>query len=251
MLKVRDIHIGEGMPKIIVPLTGETEESLNAEVKLINELSPDIVEWRADKFKNIKDIDKVRNILHKLSGQLLNIPLLFTFRTIKEGGDTAIKEEEYVELVQAVMESGNIDMVDVEYTLTKARRDQLIKEAKKLQIYIVMSIHHFAATPEKDAITSALIRMIDEGADIPKIAVMPNNKDDVLTLLQATYTVKKKYPHQPLITMAMGKYGLISRLGGEVFGSDATFAAGKEASAPGQIAVSDLRKVLKVIHQNS
>ncbi|GAB3801076.1 type I 3-dehydroquinate dehydratase [Virgibacillus kimchii] len=251
MLKVKDIQIGKGMPKIIVPLTGETDAELIEEAKLVKELKPDMVEWRADKFKDVKNAEKVKKILHQLAGNLSDTPLIFTFRTIKEGGDTAMGEDEYAQLIQVAMESGNIDLVDIEYTLSKGIRSRLVSKAKEYGVFIIMSSHHFDSTPAEQAISSTLMQMIKAEADISKLAVMPQKTEDVITLLQATNTIKKQHPDQPLITMAMGKYGLISRLAGEVFGSDATFGVGREASAPGQINVSDLREVLRIIHHNS
>lgn len=251
MLKVGDIRLGEGMPKIIVPLTGASDGVLLEEVDLIKKLAPDMVEWRADKYGDIFDIKKVKHMLRQLNDNLAGVPLLFTFRSISEGGDTKMNEKTYADLLKAAIKSRNIDLIDIEYNVTEEIRDILVQEAKAHGVFVLMSSHYFQSTPEVETITSILDRMMGAEADIPKIAVMPNSIDDVLVLLQATNKSKKKYPQQPIITMAMGKFGLISRLAGEVFGSDATFAAGREASAPGQIAVSDLRNVLKIIHQNS
>src|SRR5690625_3954733 len=251
MLKVRDIRIGEGMPKIIVPIVGRTDHELLGEVKEVMELDPDMIEWRADKYNNIHDLEEMKNMLYQLEERLSGIPLLFTFRTVAEGGDTEIGEETYFSLVQTAIESKNIDLVDVEYTFTEKERNILVKKAKENNVFVVMSSHNFQTTPSEDSITSAIHKMIATGADIPKVAVMPKTIEDVFTLLKATNVIKKEYKQQPIITMAMGKYGLITRLAGEVFGSDATFGAGKEASAPGQITVSELRSVLKTIHNNS
>lgn len=44
--------------------------------------------------------------------------------------------------------------------------------------------------------------------------------------------------------------GIISRLSGEIFGSALTSGAVKKASAPVQTAVTELRKVLNVLHAN-
>ena len=74
-------------------------------------------------------------------------------------------------------------------------------------------------------------------ADIPKIAVMPQNKKDVLTLLAATEEMVSEYADRPIITMSMAGTGLISRLCGEVFGSALTFGAVGKASAPGQFSL--------------
>ena len=89
-----------------------------------------------------------------------------------------------------------------------------------------------------------LRKMQELGADIPKIAVMPQSAKDVLTLLSATDEMVTKYADRPIITMSMAGTGLLSRLCGEVFGSAITFGAAKKASAPGQMEVNDLSAVL-------
>ena len=91
--------------------------------------------------------------------------------------------------------------------------------------------------------------MVYIGADIAKIAVMPKNKSDVLELLSATLEAEKKIDI-PVVTMSMGKWGMISRISGEFFGSAITFGAGSSASAPGQIPSADLNKVLNILHTN-
>ena len=90
--------------------------------------------------------------------------------------------------------------------------------------------------------------MQDMNADIPKIAVMPQNKKDVLTLLAATEEMATDYADRPIITMSMAGTGVISRLCCEVFGSSMTFGAAKKASAPGQMGVNDLNTVLGLLH---
>ena len=92
--------------------------------------------------------------------------------------------------------------------------------------------------------------MQELGADIPKIAVMPTCRRDVLTLLCATEEMYTEHADRPIITMSMAGTGLISRLCGEVFGSALTFGAAKKASAPGQAAVNDLNNMLQVLHEN-
>lgn len=92
--------------------------------------------------------------------------------------------------------------------------------------------------------------MQELGADIPKIAVMPNSKKDVLVLLAATEEMSSEYADRPIITMSMAGTGVISRLCGEVFGSALTFGAAKKASAPGQMEVNNLETVLQLLHKS-
>ena len=109
--------------------------------------------------------------------------------------------------------------------------------------------HDFDKTPDKDEIISRLIKMQKLGADIPKIAVMPTCKKDVITLLAATEEMTTSHVDTPIITMSMGGTGLISRLCGEAFGSAVTFGAVGKVSAPGQMKASDLGDILRMIHK--
>ena len=93
-----------------------------------------------------------------------------------------------------------------------------------------------------------LMGMKKLGADVAKLACMPNSAKDVLTLLSATEAVKSQYPDEPIITMSMGKLGAISRISGEIFGSALTFGSAKKASAPGQLEVTTLQQILRALH---
>ena len=109
---------------------------------------------------------------------------------------------------------------------------------------MVLCNHDFERTPPEEEIIRRLELMESKGADICKIAVMPQTPEDVLTLLKATHR-RQQFSKVPLITMSMGNLGMVSRLAGEVFGSAATFGSLGKASAPGQMAVEDLAVALK------
>ena len=83
---------------------------------------------------------------------------------------------------------------------------------------------------------------------VGKVAVMPTNAQDVLELLAATDRAREALDI-PLISMSMGGVGSLSRIMGWVYGSAATFAVGKSSSAPGQIAIEDLRATLAVVRK--
>lgn len=86
-------------------------------------------------------------------------------------------------------------------------------------------------------------------ADVAKIAVMSQNLHDVLTLLKVTLNAKETVDI-PLISLAMGQYGTITRMMGGVFGSSVTFAVGESSSAPGQMPIEDLRSVLGILQKS-
>ena len=243
-IKVRDIEIGAGAPKIIVPIVGVTKEDILNEAKTFDSIPVDVVEWRVDWFEHVFEFDKVEDVLKELRTVLGNIPLLLTFRTKKEGGEKAIDTKDYKELNLRAAKTGYVDFIDVEIFTGDDVVREIIDGAHAAGVKVIASNHDFFKTPAKSDIIYRLRKMQDMGADIPKIAVMPQSKRDVLTLLCATEEMVTDYADRPIITMAMAGTGVISRLCGEVFGSSMTFGAAKKASAPGQMGVNDLNTVL-------
>ena len=244
-LSVGNVVFGEGRPKIIVPIVGKTEEEILEAAEDIKNLDCDLVEWRIDFFNEVKVNEKVASISKKVRDVIAR-PLLVTFRTKKEGGVLELEDSKYFEIYHNLINRGEVDLLDVELFMNSVDVNKLIEAAHEKDIKIVMCNHDFDATPACEEIVQRLVSMEEKGADICKIAVMPNENKDVLTLLDATRLASKQI-NKPLITMSMGSLGMISRIAGEAFGSTATFGSAKEASAPGQVPVSELRKILETV----
>lgn len=247
-VKVRNISIGEGIPKICVPVVGITREDIITEAKSFSSIPVDLVEWRVDWFEQVFDLEKVLGLLKELREVLGELPLLMTFRTSKEGGEKSISASDYARLNIEAAKSGYVDLIDVEIFTGDEIVKEIIDAVHNYGVKVIASNHDFDKTPGKDDIVGRLRKMQELGADIPKIAVMPQSAKDVLTLLSATDEMVTKYADRPIITMSMAGTGLISRLCGEVFGSAITFGAAKKASAPGQMEVNDLSTVLQLLH---
>ena len=248
-LKIRNLKLGTGIPAICIPNVGKTREEIISLTKKYKELPMDLMEWRSDWFEDVTDTRKVTDILAQIREILGDTPLLFTFRTRKEGGVREMDTEAYVSLNKAVAATGMADLIDVEIFTGDEIASDLIAFIHENHSRVVASNHDFDRTPAKSDIVYRLRKMQDMGADIPKIAVMPQSRRDVLTLLAATEEMASDYADRPIITMSMNGTGSISRLAGEVFGSCMTFGSGETASAPGQIEAGQLRKILKGIHQ--
>lgn len=247
-VEIRGVKIGAGIPKICVPIVASSKEAILAEAETFGRLPLDVVEWRADWFEAVSDVEKTIETAKGLRNVLGETPILFTFRTAKEGGEKEIELSAYKELNVALAKSGYVDLVDVEAFSGDDIVKEIITEVHKTGVKVVASNHDFQKTPDKEEIINRLCKMLELGADIPKIAVMPQSKKDVLTLLEATAEMKEKYPECPIITMSMAAMGVVSRLAGETFGSALTFGAAKKASAPGQIGVEDLAEILRTLH---
>ena len=249
-VKVRDIEIGAGAPKIIVPIVGVTKNDIIEEAKTFHSIPVDVVEWRVDWFEGVFDLAQVEDVLKDLRSALGETPILFTFRTSKEGGEKEISVSDYAALNIAAAQSGYVDLIDVEAFTGDDIVKTIIDAAHEAGVKVIASNHDFFKTPEKEEIIRRLRMMQDFGADIPKMAVMPTCKQDVLTLLSATLEMSEKYADRPIITMSMAGTGVVSRLTGETFGSALTFGAASKASAPGQVGVHELKQVLDIIHSS-
>ena len=203
-----------------------------------------MVEWRADAFQHFSSHRQVLHILAALRQVLPDSLLLFTFRTLREGGKHDISDEAYLALNEAVIRSSLADFVDLElFTGTEAvaaaelpaPEDSLlaplISLARQTQVQTILSSHDFAKTPPMGELLERLSAMEALGCSIAKLAVMPHKKKDVLTLLSATLEASECLDC-PVITMSMGALGVISRICGEFFGSCLTFGIREKPPRP-------------------
>ena len=206
----------------------------------------DLIEWRIDFFDQVEDAEKLVETAKKLRQVMGKMPLLTTFRTHFEGGVKKLSEEEYFDICRVLIKEKATDLLDLELFRKTSKLKEIITEAHENNIYIIMSNHDFDKTPATSELERRLTLMKTYGADIAKIAVMPNSARDVLNLLLATDNMKYKL-NCPLITMAMGDLGKVTRISGEVFGSCLTFGTVGDASAPGQIESTNLKGILDTL----
>lgn len=247
-VKLRDVEIGAGVPKIIVPIVAETAEAILEKAKEIMNYTFDFLEWRVDFYEDVLDTGKVLSTLKALRAVLGEKPILVTARTKEEGGAVELDADAYTALNTAIARSGDADIIDVQIFLGDEVVRENIDAIHAAGCKVVGSYHSFDGTPSKEELIRRLQKEQEMGADIPKIAVMPKCPADVIALLDATQEMHTKYADRPLITMSMGS-GVISRLCGEYFGSAATFGMIGQASAPGQIPTDQLSSVLSILHQ--
>lgn len=240
IVHVGSLALGDGNPKICVPLTAGNLVQMESQLEKIRAVPCDMIELRADYYEGdpIEELAAVRE-------RMPDMPVLFTFRTKEEGGERAISPEEYTRL--NLRAAGRADLIDLEVN----RGEKFIRDlAVRLQsagVKIIVSYHDFEQTPDEKYLVHLLCRMQSLGADITKAAVMPQNDRDVLTLLSAAVTMKEQAADRPYIVMSMGRLGALSRLAGRLTGSAVTFATAGAASAPGQMDADFVARALKLL----
>jgi len=160
----------------------------------------------------------------------------------------SLSEDTRLELTAAATGTGQVDIVDTELCNDAAFIEKVINDANKNNVKVILSFHDFEKTPDEESILKRLIRAQHMGAHIAKTAVMPKNYADVLVLLGVTLKARTEALEIPIVAMAMGTEGVVTRLAGGLFGSDITFAIGKTSSAPGQIPIGELRQAMAALY---
>lgn len=248
-MQIKQQTIGTGKPLVCVPVIEIEENDIYKAAELAVASGAQVLEWRMDWFAQIGCRSRVEEVLHKLQQICGEVILLCTFRSRPQGGEQEISQEAYLELLQVIAGSGQADLLDVEVSEI-TNPPETIRKLHSLGQCVVGSRHYFTHTPEAGQMQEDLTAMQRWGADIGKLAVMPHSPTDVLALLAATVGMKETYPQYPLITMAMGGLGVISRISGEIFGSCMTFASVGKPSAPGQLPLQDVRGILDKISES-
>jgi 3-dehydroquinate dehydratase type I len=185
-------------------------------------------------------IDLIGNSWPELVKQL-DKPWIACNRTIEEGGRWQGNEARRVEQLLQAMKLGAA-MVDIE--LSTKNLENIVKLIKK-RTKCLLSFHDLEKTPPLDELTATVRRQLKAGADICKIVTTARGVGDNLTVLQLI----SEFPGVRLISLAMGPLGSVSRILCPLVGGELTYASidtGKE-SAPGQIAVTDLRRIYELI----
>jgi 3-dehydroquinate dehydratase-1 len=247
-VRLRSIVLGEGRPQICVSLVGATIAELSAAASGLVAGDFDLVELRIDFFSGWDTPAAVRDAIAVVRAALPEeVPVIFTFRTKREGGQRDVSPEAYADLIGLAITAG-VDAIDVELFTERAVLLGIVSAAHDAGVVVVMSSHDFESTPPRAEILARLAEQQELGADVLKLAVMPSNPRDVLTLMDATAEFVAEQARCPVITMSMGGLGVVSRLAGETFGSCVTFGSVGAPSAPGQIEARELRAVLDLVH---
>ena len=245
-VRIGDLIVGDGTPKICVPITGRSKDLILKQAAEIAAAAPDMAEWRVDYLEEAGGKKDIVDILVGLRRVLGDIPLLFTYRTEGEGGNGRVGWSHYAELLEWAACRPEIDAIDVEAMGLDVDTEGLIRVIRGRGTPVIASVHYCGEMPGKKERKEAIRFLKQSGGDIIKMAVTPQNEEDVLDFMKWTWKQSRKM-EQPLITMAMGDLGKVSRISGALTGSAVTFGSVGEASASGQIPAAELRKILKHI----
>ncbi|WP_061992935.1 type I 3-dehydroquinate dehydratase, partial [Fructobacillus ficulneus] len=209
---VQNLTLTPGTSKIAVPLTGANLAELKDQVALVDPSQVDLIEWRLDFLNPWPDSEELADLAQGLWADLPGLPIIATFRTQAEGGQRALSNADYQDLLLNLCQLP-VDIIDLEINHDKDLVDQVIATAHTNGKKIIASFHNFQETPANDDLTVTFRNMADAQADIAKIAVMPQTEADVLRLMTVSQASQANLPI-PVVSMAMGPLGQLSRIAG-------------------------------------
>lgn len=216
-------HLGKICAVIPGPSLHEAKQQIaSAQTKA------DLLELRLDLFEpfDLKALVKLR--------KLIQIPVLFTLRTVTQGGNySGTDKERLVKLEE--LAAANPTYIDLEYDTPAIFFSHLKKDYPAIKL--IASYHNFSNTPEN------LPRLIEAFKGLPvdlvKIACAATSSLDSMKLMVAL--LGKEH----LIALCMGDKGQATRILSPCIGSAWTYASIDEAqvTAPGQLTIDTLKNI--------
>ncbi len=212
------------------------------DAKRAKESGADVIELRIDLLEDEeRHIEKVKEFV-----SMLTMPVIITNRKKEEGGSFTGTEEERIALLSSILDTAEVDAVDIEFSsLTAAGKTRIVEKANSLRIPVIFSFHDFKGMPNRSELVKLITRMYEEGGSIAKIAVTPKTFSDALLLLDLTHELSRE--GKLLATIGMGPVGRHLRVIAPLYGSVLTygFIEGEKEVAPGQFSVKELRSMLE------
>ncbi len=251
-VELGNVKLGMGrMPAVCVPILAGGFSEVVHQAEAIQDSPADLTEFRADymdesSFINAYTLKKTMEAVRRI---LPARPMIFTLRTAAEGGEAAVEDRDYELVCSQAVESGFAEAVDVEFSRDPEVVARLIEHAHSHGVRVIVSSHDFSSTPDASAMVEKMTAMEKTGADIVKMAVMPQDDSHVAEVFRASEHLKASL-NVPFIMISMGEKGAMTRFAGEQSGSVLTFGTAGRSSAPGQVRADDLDRALRIIHNS-
>ncbi len=211
------------------------EPTIEGMVAAANTTDADLVEVRLDYLKELNRFDDLAAI---------EKPIIVSCPPKNEGGVFEGTEEGRSRLLLKALPPA--DYITVEMRMEEAVRETLIADAKKQRTKIIISFHDFDQTPSLEELSAIVDEQRVMGADVAKVACKAKTSDDAVTMLRLL-AVKKD--GGPIIAIAMGDHGVLTRSLGPALGACLTYAAvdGAHVAAPGQSSVAAMKTKLEAL----
>jgi 3-dehydroquinate dehydratase type I len=169
------------------------------------------------------------------------LPRIATNRSANEGGKFRGEETNRVQSLLQAAEAG-CEFVDLELAMENV--GSIIRKAKRLGVQVIISYHDFQRTPDLQELRRILEKQMNLGADICKIVSTAKEQSDNLRILEFVFNASRK---TKVVSFAMGKLGVVSRVLSPIYGASFTFASVERGaeSAAGQLTLDEIKNAYR------
>lgn len=223
---------------ICTAVAAENIEQAKKKVEKAIDQGTDLIEIRLDYFKSFSS-PELQDLVQNTPK-----PLIFTIRKKKEGGYFKGSEDERKSLLKMAIES-RPKYVDIE--ISSEFLDEMLELGKQNLVDIICSYHNFEKTPDIEVLMKKISEVKEKGGQIVKTITMATKLSDNLVHFNLLNQIKDL----KLISFAMGQMGVLARAFSPIFGGLFTYAAIEEKTAPGQLHISAMKKILDLLELDS
>ena len=207
---IGNVSLGK-RPRVVYAVAGPSRA-----VRRLGRRGVDVLEWRIDWMAREPT---ARRLIHDANAlRRAGLPLIATVRRADEGGRAQWSDTRRLRLYTLL--APLVDALDVELRSTALLED-VGRLARAWHKTLILSFHDFAATPSIARLDQTIRQARRHGADVVKVATLARSADDVLRLLRLTL----RHRTAPLVTIALGPRGAISRILFPLLGSVLTYTS--------------------------
>jgi 3-dehydroquinate dehydratase type I len=222
-------------PSVCAPIAASTVQKAMRLLRKAEKNNANLIEFRLDHLeKNYRMSDLISST---------RLPRIATNRSANEGGKFRGEETNRVQSLLQAAEAG-CEFVDLE--LAMENLGSIIRKAKRLGAQVIISYHDFQRTPDLQELRRILEKQMNLGADICKIVSTAKEQSDNLRILEFVFNASRK---TKVVSFAMGKLGVISRVLSPIYGASFTFASVERGaeSAAGQLTLDEIRNTYRLM----
>lgn len=183
----------------------------------------------------IDDLDEtfIKELMELLQEKLI---LLFRRQNLEKVKMELEKRIRVISLLENSESLVDLDVFDQKDELEHIKNTQL-------EVKTIVSYHNYEKTPESEKLKEILDTMNKYKPTIYKVATMCTKEIDALRLLQFLLELKER--NLKYIVLGMGKFGMITRIFGTLWGNEMIFAprVAIGQSAPGQLTREQLEAI--------
>ena len=227
-------------PEICLSLSCKTLLEVKHEIAEFGQYAQ-IIEWCADRMDGAANYTKESFLadakeVKKLCGRK-------TFSIDYKAADGEYGEEAIKKTNQVMGWAIEIaDMIDIDADNPEV--DRLVKAARRKRVRTEVSHHEFERMPDRNEIAEMFLRLEKTGADILKVACYAAQEVDTYSILEGASAYSQLNGAKPIVAIAMGEEGQVSRICAGDFGSVISYACGSVPTAPGQFNARQLSKYM-------